>query len=147
MARFSVQSLTRLESCDIRLVRLFMKVIDDFNCAVICGYRGEEEQNEAFRTGHSQCRFPQSNHNKIPSLAVDVLPWPVTYGAPKYAKRCYLLAGVVLAHAKRMNIDLRWGGDWDRDTEIDDQTFDDLAHFELVEKTPNTTTATLPPDT
>ena len=32
-----------------------------------------------------------------------------------------------------MGIDLRWGGDWDRDTEVRDNTFDDLVHFEIVE--------------
>ena len=25
---------------------------------------------------------------------------------------------------------IHWGGDWDRDTEVNDQTFNDLAHFE-----------------
>jgi len=32
----------------------------------------------------------------------------------------------------RMTHDLRWGGDWDRDTQVDDNNFDDLVHFELV---------------
>jgi hypothetical protein len=27
---------------------------------------------------------------------------------------------------------LRWGGDWDMDTEVKDNKFDDLVHFELV---------------
>jgi len=30
-----------------------------------------------------------------------------------------------------MGIRLRWGGDWDGDTELDDNKFDDLPHFEL----------------
>jgi peptidoglycan L-alanyl-D-glutamate endopeptidase CwlK len=27
---------------------------------------------------------------------------------------------------------IRWGGDWDGDQDFRDQTFDDLAHFELI---------------
>ena len=30
-----------------------------------------------------------------------------------------------------MDINLRWGGDWDQDTEVKDNRFDDLGHFEL----------------
>jgi len=33
----------------------------------------------------------------------------------------------------RMGVDLRWGGDWDSDTEVRDNSFDDLVHFEIVE--------------
>ena len=29
-------------------------------------------------------------------------------------------------------IPLRWGGDWDVDTELKDNDFDDLPHFELL---------------
>jgi len=32
-----------------------------------------------------------------------------------------------------MGVTLRWGGDWDRDTEVQDNSFDDLVHFEIVE--------------
>jgi len=32
-----------------------------------------------------------------------------------------------------MGVDLRWGGDWDGDTEVRDNGFDDLVHFEIVE--------------
>ena len=38
----------------------------------------------------------------------------------------------ILDTAKAMGIDLRWGGDWDRDTEVRDNSFDDLVHFEIV---------------
>jgi hypothetical protein len=29
-------------------------------------------------------------------------------------------------------INLRWGGDWDRDSDLKDQTFNDLGHIEVV---------------
>jgi peptidoglycan L-alanyl-D-glutamate endopeptidase CwlK len=34
--------------------------------------------------------------------------------------------------AAKMGIKIRWGGDWDRDEELHDQTFFDLPHFELI---------------
>jgi hypothetical protein len=52
----------------------------------------------------------------------------------EYAKvigRFYLLAGIIVSTAQFAGVSLRWGGDWDGDFEIRDQTFDDLAHFEL----------------
>jgi hypothetical protein len=30
-----------------------------------------------------------------------------------------------------MNIKIRWGGDWDSDNIMKDQTFNDLPHFQL----------------
>ena len=33
--------------------------------------------------------------------------------------------------AKSMGITLRWGGDWDMDTQVKDNKFDDLVHFEI----------------
>jgi len=30
-----------------------------------------------------------------------------------------------------MNVSVRWGGDWDSDGEIADNSFDDLVHVEL----------------
>ncbi len=33
--------------------------------------------------------------------------------------------------AKDLKIEIRWGGDWDRDGDTTDQTFNDLVHWEL----------------
>ena len=42
--------------------------------AVVCGYRGEREQEAAYRAGRSRARFGASAHNMTPSMAVDVAP-------------------------------------------------------------------------
>lgn len=42
-----------------------------------------------------------------------------------------LMAGLLLAEAQHRNINLRWGGDWDRDFDTLDNDFDDLGHFEI----------------
>ena len=32
-----------------------------------------------------------------------------------------------------MNINLRWGGDWNQDFQVNDNKFDDFPHFEVRE--------------
>ena len=41
-------------------------------------------------------------------------------------------AGMVMGIAKAKGIGLRWGGDWDQDTEVKDNGFDDMPHLELT---------------
>lgn len=112
------------------LQRLFHEVIKHYDCTVIEGHRGEEEQNKAYHAGHSKLKFPQSKHNKMPSLAVDVCPYPIDW---KDYKRFYYFGGLVKGIASQMGIKIRWGGDWDGDNQFTDQRFHDLPHFELVE--------------
>ncbi len=50
------------------------------------------------------------------------------------SRHCLYFAGLVMGIAKQMDIEIRWGGDWDRDNEpVTDQEFQDLVHFEFVE--------------
>lgn len=129
---FSKASRTRLETCDERLQRLFNEVIRHYDCTIVCGYRSEEAQNEAFRTGMSKLQFPNSKHNRHPSIAVDVAPY-INGGIPwKDLTQFYHFGGFVLGVASQMNIPIRWGGDWNSNNNLKDQTFFDLPHFELV---------------
>ena len=32
---------------------------------------------------------------------------------------------------RSMGVNLRWGGDWDQDFEVQDNKFDDFPHFEI----------------
>lgn len=74
MAYFSPKSMSRLETCHPDLVRLFVRVVQGWDCAVTCGFRGEADQNEAYANRRSKLRWPDSLHNQEPSLAVDVVP-------------------------------------------------------------------------
>jgi peptidoglycan L-alanyl-D-glutamate endopeptidase CwlK len=38
----------------------------------------------------------------------------------------------MLKNDGKMTHDVRYGGDWDGDKDINDQTFNDTVHFELV---------------
>ena len=129
MGEFGEKSRKNLESCHIDLQRLFKEVVKGFDCSVTCGHRNEEEQNEAFRANRSTKKWPNSNHNTEPSIAVDVVPYPIDW---ENLKRFYFFGGYVKAKAEDMGIKIRWGGDWDSDTMTDDQKFIDLPHFELI---------------
>lgn len=132
MPDFGSVSRARLATCDVRLQRLMYSVVEDFDCSILKGHRDQQEQDEAFRTGASQLRWPNGKHNAMPSMAVDIAPYPIDFSnRPKAIARFYLLAGVVLTRAIELRIPIRWGGDWDGDLDIFDQTFDDLGHFEI----------------
>ena len=75
MFKFSERSKKNLSEAHEHLQILFNEVIKYYDCAIIEGHRGEEEQDEAYSSGRSDKLYPHSKHNKIPSLAVDAVPW------------------------------------------------------------------------
>ncbi len=130
MPSFGKSSQDKLATCDPRLQKVFNEVIKYFDCTVIEGHRGEEAQNKAFAEGKSKLKYPQGKHNKTPSLAADVLPYPIDWND---TNRMRYFAGFVVGIAATMGIKLRWGGDWNQNTELKDNSFNDLPHFELVD--------------
>ena len=130
MPAFGKASQEKLATCDQRLQNVFNEVIKHFDCTVIEGHRGEAAQNKAFAEGKSKLKYPQGKHNKTPSLAADVLPYPIDWND---TNRMRYFAGFVVGIAATMGIKLRWGGDWNQNTELKDNSFNDLPHFELVD--------------
>ncbi len=130
MPSFSVKSLEKLDTCHPDLARLFEEVVKNYDCQVLCGHRGQSEQEAALREGRSKTPWPRSKHNFVPSLAVDVSPYPVDWNN---SKSFYHFGGYVKRVAEELGIKIRWGGDWDGDFDLKDQNFFDLPHFELVE--------------
>lgn len=128
MPRYSKRSAIKLAECDERIQRVFNKVVETIDHTILVGYRDEATQEEMYDQGRSQLQFPKSKHNKLPSQAVDVAPYPIDWND---RERFTLFAGFVLGTAQQMGINLRWGGDWDKDWETADNSFDDLVHFEL----------------
>lgn len=128
MPNFSDKSRNKLETCHPDLQKLFNEVIKYYDCTIIEGHRSEEDQQELFRQGKSKIQFG-GMHNKTPSLAVDVAPTPIDWN-DKIA--FYHFAGFVRGIASQMKINIRWGGDWNGDKNLKNQTFFDLPHFELI---------------
>ena len=131
MPKFGSKSRKNLETCDERLQKVFNEVVKTYDCTVTCGYRGEEDQNKAYKDGRSKVKYPHGRHNSDPSTAVDVYPYPVSM---KNLDRMVHFGGFVLGLAKSMGINLIWGRDWDSDWFLNDRNttrFRDYPHFEI----------------
>lgn len=131
MPSYSKKSKAILATCDGRIQRVFNEVIKHFDCTITCGHRTKEAQDALYYATpkRTQIKWPNGKHNSKPSKAVDAVPYPVDWND---RERFTYFAGFVMATALSMGIRLRWGGDWDSDTELDDNKFDDLPHFELI---------------
>jgi len=137
---WSKHSLTQLATVDPRLSAVVIGALNmgviDFK--VLEGARTDEQQREYVRQGVSTVQpGPKAKHTVGPvsgrtlSYAVDLVPVsPVDW---EDRERFALLAGLMFASAKNLNVQLRWGGDWDGDTQTRDETFRDSGHFELDE--------------
>jgi peptidoglycan L-alanyl-D-glutamate endopeptidase CwlK len=138
MPTFGKRSRAQLDTCRPVLVNICEMVIKDYDFTVLCGRRGEDAQEEAYRTGRSKVRWPNSKHNTpngIGSQAIDVAPWHT--GLPHIRwdneREFVFLAGRMMQAAYGYGTRLRWGGDWDMDDDLYDRNVPfDLVHFELV---------------
>lgn len=79
MNRFSPKSEKRLRECELPLQVLMRKVLQEVDITILCGHRTAEEQDAAYSGGYSKVKYPNSKHNRIPSQAVDVAPYPVDW--------------------------------------------------------------------
>lgn len=105
-------------------------VVKKYDISIVCGHRNAKDQNAAYAANNSQVKWPNSNHNDYPSNAVDIIPYPAGWAS---TRQFYFMSGYVQRVADELGINIRWGGDWDGDGDLDDNGFMDLAHFELVE--------------
>lgn len=126
MPKFGVRSKTNLSQCHIDLQVLFNDVIQYVDCSVICGSRGEKDQNEAFAKGFSKLKYPKSKHNKTPSQAADVVPYPIDW---QNKQRFIEFGHFVLERANKLWKEgkithrVEWGGNW--------VSFPDLPHYQI----------------
>lgn len=138
MPGLSEFSWGHLNTCRQELRDIVEEVAEIYEIRVLCGRRTWDEQRRLLAEGRTKVGPGQSKHNPPTdgdvdwlSNAVDVVPYPIDW---KDAKRFVYMAGLMMGVARQFGVTLRWGGNWDMDMEIiDDQSFDDLPHFELVE--------------
>ena len=112
MYKFGKRSKQRLESCHPELQRLLNAVMDlqvmDFT--ILCGHRTESEQN-AILSKNTSVKWPNSRHNKTPSLAFDISPYPTNWDDIDSFKE---LSFLVMKCAQKLNIPIIYGGYWDK---------------------------------
>jgi len=138
MNQFSEISKVRLRTCHQDLQLLMAHVLHGYDCTIVCGHRDMEAQDRAYDEGFSTKKYPNSKHNKIPSLAVDAAPYEKGYGIDWKPRQMAFFAGYVKGMADKLyqtgviSHRIRLGIDWDSDMDIDDQTFIDAPHFEII---------------
>lgn len=138
MTALSASSEAKLATCSSTLQTVVRTVAGLWRgeLVVLCGHRNEADQNQAFADGKSKKRWPDGEHNAMPSNAVDLVPAEIVAGVRKIdwndRERMHLLAGMMIAAGAMIGTPIRFGGDWDMDTEVKDNSFDDLVHYELA---------------
>jgi len=153
MPEYSKKSSEKLNTCHLDLQKIFKFIVKHFDNTILEGYRDEEKQNYYYKKKKSKVKFPLGKHNKLPSEAVDSIPYPIDWrfeGALLNAirkganeteiieiveniERWFMYVGFVRGVAAHMGIKIRCGADWNSNNIVSDQKFDDLPHFELIE--------------
>ena len=134
MPRFGNKSKERLLTCHEDLQVIFNEVIKTIDCSILEGHRNQERQDKLHKEGKTLVKFPFGRHNANPSMACDCTPYPVNWAD---RERQTLFAGFVMGVAKRLldegkiSREVRWGGDWNTDWQVQDNKFDDFPHFEI----------------
>lgn len=129
MPVFSKASKAKLQTCHINLQVILLEAIKEIDFVVLEGHRSVERQQKLFAQGRTvpgkivtriDGVTKKSNHNFMPSRAVDIAPYPIDWNDLERFKE---VAKIVKRIAMENSIELRWGGDW---------KMKDYPHFELV---------------
>ena len=154
MPTFGTKSKAALVTCHPLIVRAANLAIRHWDLTVIYGFRGEDLQDDLVRRGLSKTPWPQSQHNHLSderdveegwaeevgqplSLAFDWAPWHTATPHVRWnrSEEFYHLAGLIMGISQELLFEAgfrwRYGGDWDSDQDLRDQTFMDLGHLEL----------------
>ena len=124
MYKCGKKSKERLRGVHPKLVNVLNELIKIMDVTIIEGLRSEERQKELLEQGKTKTKF--SKH--IKGKAVDLAPYPIDW---EDRERFHYMGGMIRGIGKQLNTDIRWGGDWDSDGEIKDNSFDDLVHVEI----------------
>lgn len=147
MYGFTKESKEKLNSCHKDIQTIMNKLIEIYDFKILEGLRTTEQQVKYFKDGKSKLDgiIKKSKHQDDgsgKSMAIDIMPYSrdtnAFSGKIKDNARFYFMAGIVFAITEELyeqNLithKIRWGGDWDSDSLFDDNSFDDLPHFELI---------------
>lgn len=115
------ESTSKLNECHADLKRLITAVskgVDEgdlkyagiVDIQVTCGFRDKAEQDKAVADGASKTPWPKSKHNRFPSDAVDVVPYPEKWSD---VRKLEILHAYIAGVAHAQGVDL-YDIDWDR---------------------------------
>ena len=114
--KLSERSLQRAEGVNLKLINLILLAIRrtpiDFGVAWMGGLRTEEQQNQLFREGYSQCDGYEKISKHQSGNAIDLNVFVGSKVVENKEMLC-VVAGVMFACASELNIEIRWGLMWD----------------------------------
>ena len=128
MPRYGKRSKKRMEGIDSRLRKVLDELIKIMDVTIIEGVRSDENQQEYFIKGKSKIDGVTKKGQHQKGKAVDLAPYPIDW---EDRDRMHYMGGMLRGIGHMMGYKLRWGGDWDMDTKVKDNRFDDLVHFEI----------------
>lgn len=119
----------KLRTLHPNLSRLVRAVAQTWDVVILETSRTPERQAALVAGGQSQ--RVDSKHLMQPdgyAHAIDLAPLPVDWND---ARRWYYFGGYCLAMAESLGVRVIWGGDWNHNTQVTDQSFNDLDHLEV----------------
>lgn len=122
----SKTGVTRLSQCCKEIQDIINEVLWYRDISITCGYRSNEEQEEMCKKGTSKAHAGQSAHNFKPSLAIDIVPYPIPMKNNEWdndSKEWEELADLMFDIAKSKGVSLEWGGNW--------KSLRDCPHYEI----------------
>lgn len=129
MFYFSEKSLKKLYKCHPVLVELMLYAIrtSDQDFSIIWGFRSDKDQKIAYENGASFKKAGESKHNRKPSEAVDITPFPIPRTRVEWedVDKFKVLGNHIQTCAEFLDISIVWGGDW---------PMGDYGHYELKEE-------------
>ena len=146
--KFGEKSLERLATChpDLQMIMKTAILITDIDFGISEGHRSVERQKELYAQGRTSPGqvvtwvdgvTKLSKHNQNPSMAVDIFPW--IQGKIKWDnEHLSYLAGLIHGVAEMLLAQelithrIRWGGNFDMDGELVEESSTDRPHFELI---------------
>jgi peptidoglycan LD-endopeptidase CwlK len=135
MYKFSQSSLEKLSTCHEDLQVLAHECLKYRDVIILEGHRNEAAQNKAFAEGNSKLKWPNGNHNSMPSMAMDMGYWPNPYGNMKdalYFSGWVMGLAQMLYNIGKMKHKIRNGADWNQNGIATDESFQDTFHFEII---------------
>lgn len=130
MNKFGKRSREALNSSDPRWTEVMEIVLQHRDCSILEGHRDEAKQTEYFETGKSKIEWPDGEHNKKPSNAIDAVPYPIDWDDTERMRAfVFFVKGV----ATGLGYKVRLGADWDGDFTNKDQSFHDIPHMEFMD--------------
>ena len=137
MPVFSEHSKKLLSEAHPVLQQLMNLVIEYKDIKIVAGKRSVQQQRLNVQKGVSKTMNSRHISRKGEDFcrAVDVQPYPRPKNGRDLREELTLLAGMVYGLAIAQGIEvsrsgLRWGGDWNCNLKVEDNSFDDLFHFE-----------------